>query len=373
MRKPANPFVLSGYHSPGYFCDREEELKWLFDQFDNERNSVIYSRRRMGKTALINHFFHHLEKKKSGQGVFLDLLGTTNISEANRKIAGAIVQKFGNLQKGIGAKLARLMGAIGAKVGLDPVTGAPEISIGLQQKEEIPHSLEAIGRYLSDEKKPIVICVDEFQQIVNYPEKNVEATFRAWTQSFPMIRFIFSGSHRQMMISMFSEASRPFYRSAQLLHLDPIEANAYREFIISFFKRNKQAISDDHIKSIFDWTRMQTYYVQLVCNKLYGRGTTIDWDTIEEVFHEIVQQEVPLFSSMQQLFTSFQWKLLRAIAREEYVANPLSKDFIGKHHLGAASSVSTALNNFLEKDFVLKEHDEYTIQDTLFMRYIQQL
>lgn len=373
MRRPANPFILSGYHSPEYFCDREDELKWLFDQFENERNAVIYSRRRMGKTALISHFFNHLESQGKGRGVFVDLLGTTNISEANRKIAGAIVQKFGNPRKGIGAKFTRLMGALGARVGLDPITGAPEISIGLLQQEEVPNSLEAIGKFLSDEKKPVVICVDEFQQIVNFPGKNAEATFRHWTQSFPMIRFIFSGSHRQMMVSMFSEESRPFYRSAQLRHLEAIEEKAYRHFISSFFSKNKQNLNGDHFERIFEWTRMQTYYVQLVCNKLYGRGKAIELDVVDEVFHEIIQQEVPLFSSMQQLFTSFQWKLLRAIAVSEQVANPMAKDFLGKYDLGAASSVSTALNNLISKDFVLKENSEYTIQDTLFMRYIQQL
>ncbi len=373
MRKPANPFILSGYHSPAYFCDREGEIKWLSDQFGNERNSVIYSRRRMGKTALISHFFYHLEKQRNGRGVFIDLLGTTNVSEANRKIAGAIVQKFGNPQKGIGTKLIRLMGALGAKVGLDPVTGTPEISIGLLQQEEVPNSLEAIGKFLADEKVPIVICIDEFQQIVNYPEKNAEATFRTWTQSFPMIRFIFSGSHRQMMISMFSEESKPFYRSAQLKHLEAIDDESYRRFILNFFTVNQQKLTEDQINQVFEWSRMQTYYVQLVCNKLYGRGNVIRQEIINEVFHEIIQQEVPLFSSMQQLFTNFQWKLIKAIASEEYVTNPMAKDFLGKYSLGAASSVSTALNMLVEKDFVLKEDNRYTIQDTLLMRYIQQL
>lgn len=40
MRKPNNPFIVSGYHSPPYFCDRKVELAWLTDQFDNERNAV---------------------------------------------------------------------------------------------------------------------------------------------------------------------------------------------------------------------------------------------------------------------------------------------------------------------------------------------
>ena len=37
MRIPANPFILSGYHSPKYFCDREKEFAWLKEQFEIER------------------------------------------------------------------------------------------------------------------------------------------------------------------------------------------------------------------------------------------------------------------------------------------------------------------------------------------------
>ncbi|MEX2569325.1 MAG: hypothetical protein WD431_25505 [Cyclobacteriaceae bacterium] len=54
MRTPANPFVLSGYHSPAYFCNRMEELAWLEEQFRNERNAVLYAYRRMGKSALFS-------------------------------------------------------------------------------------------------------------------------------------------------------------------------------------------------------------------------------------------------------------------------------------------------------------------------------
>ena len=28
-RRPNNPFLISGYHSPAYFCNREKELDWM--------------------------------------------------------------------------------------------------------------------------------------------------------------------------------------------------------------------------------------------------------------------------------------------------------------------------------------------------------
>jgi uncharacterized protein len=373
MRKPFNPFIVTGYHSPTYFCDREEELAWLMDNFNNDRNAVIYSWRRMGKTALISHFFHYLEKNKKGEGVFVDLLGSTSISEANKRLATAIVNRFGDPKKGLGPQLMKLLGSIGATVGFDSFSGTPKVSFNLLPGHSVPNSLESMGRFLADRDKPMVLCIDEFQQVVTYKEPNAEAVFRAWVQQFPMVRFFFSGSHRNMMVSMFSEDARPFYRSAQLRRLDTLDQGVYATFIRSFFKKIDRHINDSVMDEIFLWTRMQTYYVQLVCNKMYGKNYRIDKDLLGEVFTEILQQEIPLFSSYQQLLTTFQWKLLIAIAQAEEVENPLPKNFLSANSLGAASSVSTALRALVAKEFVIVEDKKHKVQDTLLMRWLQQL
>jgi AAA+ ATPase superfamily predicted ATPase len=374
MRKPNNPFIITGYHSPAYFCDRDKELKWLGDQIKNERNVVLYSWRRMGKTALIRHFFNRIKNELKTEGVFVDLLGTTSITDANKRIASAIISQLGDLKRGIGQRLIKLMGAVGATLGVDPLSGMPVISFGLNTNQKsVSDSLEAIGTFLVDYKKPIVVCIDEFQQIVNYPEGNAEATFRTWAQNYPLIRFIFSGSHREMMISMFNERSRPFYKSAQILQLNELPADQYIEFIIKHFKKAGKKINPENIESIFNWTRLQTYYVQLVCNKLFGKSDNITEDVLDEVFKEIILQEAPLYSSYQQLLTTLQWKLLLALARDEEIENPYSQQFINRHQLGAASSVRRALEMLKEKEFVIDYQQKYFIHDTLLMRWLQQL
>jgi AAA+ ATPase superfamily predicted ATPase len=373
MRNPSNPFIVTGYHSPAYFCDREEELSWLREQFINERNTVMYSRRRLGKTALIRHFFQYLKKEMKIDGIFVDLLGTTNLTDANVRIATAIIRQFGELKKGIGPRLMELLGSIGVTMGIDPYNGTPQLTFGLVKGKSVQASLEAIGNYLSEQKKPVVICIDEFQQIVHYPELNAEAIFRSWMQDFPMVRFIYCGSHRHMMVSMFSEESRPFYRSAEMKQLESLPVKSYTAFIKSHFKKTGKSIDFLRIDRIFQWTRMQTYYVQLVCNKLYGKTDQVIDETVEEVFCEIIQQEIPVFSSYQQLFSTFQWKLLVALAKAEDVENPYAQRFLMQYELGAASSVRTALRTLIRKEFVIYHEQKYTLHDTLLMRWLQQL
>lgn len=43
-----NPFIVGGYISPHYFCDREVETEQLIRNITNGRNVVIISVRRMG-------------------------------------------------------------------------------------------------------------------------------------------------------------------------------------------------------------------------------------------------------------------------------------------------------------------------------------
>jgi hypothetical protein len=44
-----NPFIVGGYLSPHYFCDREMETEQLIRNITNGRNVVIISVRRMEK------------------------------------------------------------------------------------------------------------------------------------------------------------------------------------------------------------------------------------------------------------------------------------------------------------------------------------
>ncbi len=373
MRKPSNPFLLSGYHSPQYFCNREDELNWLMDQYRNERNAVIHSWRRIGKTALLRHFFYHLEKSTNTDCVFVDLLGTTDLLSANRKIGDAIVRKYGDTDT-IGKKILKLISSIGATLGVDQYTGTPQLTFALSPPQfNAAHSLGLIGGFLTERGAKTVVCLDEFQQITNYPEGNSEAVFRAWMQEFPMIRFVFSGSHRQMMASMFSEKARPFYRSSQILPLNVLEETKYRKFIATHFSKGGKKITDDQTDKIFAWTRMQTYYVQLACNKLFGKEGPIGNEIIHDTFEEIIQQEAPVLSSYQSLFTSYQWKVLVAIAKAGVVENPLGRDFLGQYALGAASSVKTAIDSLKSKEFIIYNNDGLTVQDTLLMRWLQQL
>ena len=68
-----------------------------------------------------------------------------------------------------------------------------------------------------------------------------------------------------------------------------------------------------------------------------------------------------------------QWKVLQAIAKEEPLVNPLSKEFINRYHMGATSSVSTALRMLQKNELVIEEDGTYFVHDVLLARWLQSL
>ena len=64
MKELENSFVVYGYVSPTYFCDREQETCDLITALSNGRNVTLMSPRRMGKTGLIRDLQHNLQHLK---------------------------------------------------------------------------------------------------------------------------------------------------------------------------------------------------------------------------------------------------------------------------------------------------------------------
>ncbi len=373
-RQLKNPFLLAGYYGKDYFCNREEELAELENHFENERNVVLYSWRKYGKTALIRCFIDDLEKQKKAESLYIDLLGTRTIDDAILNITRAVYNKYGKTNGGISAKIVKLISSIGLELSFDPNTGAPTIGFGFKKADGVPEkSLEALGDFLQSRKAVVLIALDEFQQIKHYPKQNGEAVFRTWMQQFPTIRFIFSGSHKNMMQMMFAEKSRPFYQSAQLMQLEPIDLKNYEKFIKQHFESHNRRISTDVIKDIYRWSRSQTYCIQLVCNRLFGLYENVEKKHLQTVFDDLLKEESAVFSNYTNLLTHTQWSVLQAIAKEEPLQSPTANDFIKKYNLGAASTVSTALKKLLESEIVVKDDGKYLVHEVLLARWLQSL
>ena len=87
-----NPFLISGYKSAKYFCDRHLESSRLLNAINNQRNLTLISSRRMGKTGLIFHAFSQLSKDKSRLPIYFDIMGTTGLNEFAEVFSNAVIR-----------------------------------------------------------------------------------------------------------------------------------------------------------------------------------------------------------------------------------------------------------------------------------------
>jgi len=363
---------LGGYHSADYFCDRESKLAALNNHLHNGRNVVLFSWRRMGKSALIKRFL--IEKERSGKvdAVYVDLLASRNIEQAIELIVEAVYQRFGKTSgKSISESFSSLMQALGLSVSFDTISGHPKFSIGVSGKISGEQSLRSIGEFLQQRDQQIMIAIDEFQQVSRYADQDGEAVFRSFMQEFPQLRFIYSGSHRKLMTSIFADSNRPFYKSCSMMALGPIPKRSYFPFIQRHFEEDGRSISEELLEKIYSWSDGQTYAIQLICNRLFGSGRDVNPNSLDKLIGEILEEESPVFSNYFHLLPKMQWQVLKAVAKERKVESPLSKDFLSAHDLGAASSVSTAIKSLEEKEMLAWEEGEYFVHDLIFSRWLE--
>ena len=345
----------------------------LISPIENDRNVVLYAWRRLGKSALIHRLFDELETSKDYETLYIDLLATQNIDEAIQAISSGIYEKYGKTSSGISASIQKLLASIGATISFNSLSETPKLMLGVNKTEQPSQSLTALGDFLLSRKKQIVIAIDEFQQIADYKTVKAEAVFRAWSQQIPEVRFIFSGSHRTLMEAMFREKKRSFYQSSPLESLQPISLEAYTEFITQHFQNAKKTIETGSISKIYNWSRGQTYTLQLVCNHLFANYKKVTDEDVDTVFNQILVQQQAIYANFQKMLTRAQWNVFRAIAKEEPLQNPLSKDFLAKHSLGAASTVSTALKALEKLELVIKDEGHYLVHEVQVARWMASL
>lgn len=367
-----NPFNITYYTSPEEFCNRENEKQFLISAVYNNRNITLISPRRMGKTGLIDHVFHHIENEKKFQTIYFDLLPTNNVNEFINNFCSAAINQIETKTEKIIREISGLFSRLRPTISFDVETGNPEIRINTMDSTEENFSINTIFNYLNSQKKPIVIALDEFQQINYYPEKKIEALLRSNIQKSPNLQFIFSGSHKHMMISMFSDSDRPFYKCSELFNLNKIRYDDYYDFIIYQFSNAGRKIDRESIKHVLDFTNSFTYYVQYLCNRIYeGESEKITITIVKNVINNILKQNEFYYQEYRRLLTKYQYSVLKAIAKEHEVDKPFSGEFIGKHKLGSPSSVKSAIDSLIDKELILLENDLHMVYDVFHSRYLE--
>ena len=369
--KPYNPFLIAGYHSPEFFCDRETETTTILDALHNGRNVTLIAPRRMGKTGLIRHAFYRLKEQKPDiVTLYLDIYSTQSLGDFVRLFASSVLGKLDTAPQKALSRIGKFIRSCRPVFTFDELTGVPKVTIDVAPAEE-EATLKEIFDYLASSERRCYIAIDEFQQIAEYPEKGVEALLRSYIQFLPNVGFIFAGSKQHVMQEMFTSSKKPFYQSTQLLTIGAIDCGKYAGFASELFLRHGVQLPREVFDLIYNRFDGHTWYIQNILNRLYSYNRDADDALVEYAVQQIVAEQSYSYAELLKAYSPGHVRLLKAIAREGCVKEVLAGDFIGRHKLRAASSVRASLKKLLDNELVYQTSCGYIIYDRFMGEWLR--
>lgn len=369
-----NPFYITGIIPEPYFCDREKETTWFVRTLENKAHILLTSSRRMGKTQLIRHVFEQPSIKDRFYTFYTDIYPTTSLHELVLFLSKEIYSVLVPNGKTVIDKFLAGLHSLAGSIGYDPMTGLPTFDIKLGDIHTPELTLEEIFRYLEQADKPCIFAIDEFQQIAQYPEKNVEALLRAHIQKMNNCLFIYAGSNRHILENMFNSVAKPFYNSAEQIYLDCIPKDIYIGFANELFSKTGRKIVSEATSLAYDLFEGHTYYVHNVLHNAFAYlnpDKVIDESDIKKTLSDILEEKGRTFASVMNQLNFQQKETLIAIAKEGKASGVTSTRFVKKHALKSPSSVQYAIRALLEKQLLTYQDKERTKVYSVSDRFLE--
>ncbi|MBQ7440648.1 MAG: AAA-like domain-containing protein [Prevotella sp.] len=367
-----NPFILYGYESEEYFCDRKSETESLFNLIKNGNNVALIAPRRIGKTGLIENLFHQPKVQKHYYTFIIDIYATKNIEDMIMTMGNSILSSLRPWGTKVMRKFTDILSSLRSGISFDPA-GNPSWNVEVGDIHTPRTTLEEIFHYIETADKPCIVAIDEFQAVSNYPDGNAEALLRTYIQHCRNANFIFSGSQRTMMTEIFLNPSRPFYQSTSMMSLDPIPIDKYCNFAQKHFTASEKTLPAEIFQHVYEQFEGITWYVQRIMNELFAitsPGSSCKEEMIDIAVNNILRANEFNYQSLLFQLPPKQKILLVAISKAGKAKNITSADFIRRWHLPSTSSVQAAIKGLLEKNLITMSLGVYEVYDKFFAMWL---
>jgi hypothetical protein len=166
------------------------------------------------------------------------------------------------------------------------------------------------------------------------------------------------------MYEMFGSPQRPFYQSTAMMTLQPLHEEIYYDFASRRFEAKKGSFNKEVFHQLYTLFDGYTWYLQSVLNRLYEMELHVtDYQQVREAILSILKDKSSQYEMVLTFLTDNQRNLLKAIAKDNCVAQLQANDFIRKHELPSASSIKKALTVLKDKDLVYQTSKGYIVYD----------
>lgn len=349
------PFVFGVRVEGDTFTDRKEETNRLKMNFLYGVNTILISPRRMGKTSLVEKVCSLVESDTL-KIAKIDAFGCRSENDFINAFATAVVRatssKWEEWMENARTFLSRFIPKI--SIGQDPLT---DFSIALEynRANTVTEDILQLPETIAKQKGiKIVICIDEFQQIADFPDSiTFQKKLRSVWQLQSNVSYCLYGSKKHMMEKMFQSQSHPFYRFGDLFYLDKISETDWVEYICDRFRVTGKEISRELASEICTVTDRYSSYVQQLAWLVWLR--TDKHATKEDVefgIDRMLDACEPLFIQQTESLSAYQMNFLRALANGVHTGFTRS-EILDTYQLGTAANISRLKKALTEKDLII--------------------
>ena len=366
--KIGNPFVTTGYAGAEFFCDREKETEDIIRYLTNGNNVALISPRRYGKSDLLRHCFAQKTIIDNYYTFIVDIYSTKSVAEMVGKLGSAILETLKPKGKKTWEKFLAILSSVRSGISFD-INGQPSWTMSVGDIHSPTATLDEIFTYLQNADRPCLVVIDEFQQITKYGDPNIEAEIRTRVQYCSNAHFVFSGSRRQLMGTIFTSPARPFYQSVTLYHLDRLPLDRYSEFCTNLFEKRGKHLDIAVVNHLYKQFDGVTYYMQRVMNELFSQtavGATCVEEDVSKAVDEIIAVSSTIYEDLMYQLPEKQSRVLIAVAKDGSAKNVTSGSFTKRHSLPSPNSVKSAIPALIDKGLLTQDKGVYKVYDLFF-------
>src|SRR5262245_42343158 len=213
-----NPFVYGEVVPGESFVDREAELDRLISDLSAGQKVFLISPRRYGKSSLIRQALAALAKRATV---------TVEVTVSSYSSYLAFLEGYARALAAVETRwerargwLTKVISSTRPEVRYDAEAAGPgrfSVSFPLVKNERDINRLAndvftLPGRLATEQKRSIVVALDEFQAVDGFNGGSVEHALRAAAQQQRQVGYVFAGSEPSLMEKMIGP-KRPFYQA----------------------------------------------------------------------------------------------------------------------------------------------------------------
>lgn len=370
-----SPFQYGTLATKDNFIDRISERASLKQMLFSGINVSLISPRRWGKSSLVKMAMDELMvEKKDVRVCYLDAFSIDNVDDFYSKFASAVISCSTNKIEKAWHDAKKYLGGI--IPGLTVSDGLNDIfTINFRNnpiKENQEQLLNLPEQIACDKGIRIIVCIDEFQQLAEIEGyEELEGKMRSAWQYHKHVSYCLYGSKKHMMMEIFNDSQKPFYRFSETMFLNKIAKEDWIPFIIGGFEKTGKHISEEFASLICDYTDRHSWYLQQLSFFVwYDTSKEVTEDIMTRSCRRILDTNSPMFMSDVEKLTASQREMLKAIiSGETQLTSGRARE---RFRLGNLTTITRNKKILTTKSFIDSNNGILEISDPIFSRWFKE-